>query len=225
MSTRRDFLGAVAAGIGASTAFPASALASAKAEIKTTLNGPVGLQLWSLREYLPKDLAGTLARVRAFGFREVEGAGLWGRSLAELKAALDAAGLRCTSAHMGFERLRDDLPGALAEAKALGSTGSSVRGFPTTRNSRERTLCARPRPSTVSARARVTRAFGSATTATATSSCLRPRGRYGTPWLGPRIPPRWRSRWTSSTPTTAGRISCRSSRSSRAGSRPCTSRT
>jgi len=122
MPTRRDFLGAMAAGIGASAALPASALASEKAEIKTALNGPVGLQLWSLREYLPKDLAGTLAKVRAFGFREVEGAGLWGRSLPDFKIALDTAGLRCTSAHMGFERLRDDLPGALAEAKALGST-------------------------------------------------------------------------------------------------------
>jgi sugar phosphate isomerase/epimerase len=121
MPTRRDFLGAMAAGLGASTALPVSSPASGKAEIRTVLNGPVGLQLWSLREYLPKDLAGTLAKVRAFGFREVEGAGLWGRSASELKAALDAAGLRCTSAHMGFERLRDDLPGALAEAKALGS--------------------------------------------------------------------------------------------------------
>ena len=34
--------------------------ASAQDEIKTALNGPVGLQLWSLREYLPKDLRGSL---------------------------------------------------------------------------------------------------------------------------------------------------------------------
>src|SRR5207302_1610683 len=34
----------------------------------------------------------------------------------------DAAGLRCQSAHMGFERLRDDLPGAFAEVKAIGAT-------------------------------------------------------------------------------------------------------
>jgi sugar phosphate isomerase/epimerase len=90
-------------------------------ELATGLNGPVGLQLWSLREYLPKDLPGTLAKIRALGFREVEGAGLWGKTVPELRAALDAAGLRCQSAHMQFERLRDDLPGALAEAKALGA--------------------------------------------------------------------------------------------------------
>jgi sugar phosphate isomerase/epimerase len=90
--------------------------------IRTALNGPVGLQLWSLRDSLPKDLTGTLAKVRALGFREVEGAGLWGKTAGELRAALDAAGLRCNSAHMGYERLRDDLSGALAEAKALGAT-------------------------------------------------------------------------------------------------------
>lgn len=121
MPSRRSFLGTLAAGLGASAALPVSALADPKGEIKTALNGPVGLQLWSLREYLPKDLAGTLAKARAFGFRDVEGAGLWGRSVTELRAALDTAGLRCTSAHMGFERLRDHLPGALAEAKALGA--------------------------------------------------------------------------------------------------------
>jgi sugar phosphate isomerase/epimerase len=95
---------------------------STPAEIKTNLNGPVGLQLWSLREYLPKDLRGTLARVHDMGFREVEGAGLWKHTLAEMRAALDAAALRCQSAHMGFERLRDDLKGALAEAKGLGAS-------------------------------------------------------------------------------------------------------
>ena len=103
----------MAAGI-AGTAF-------AQDEIKTALNGPVGLQLWSLREYLPKDLGGTLSKIRALGFREVEGAGLWGKTVSEVRAALDAAGLRCQSAHMQFDRLRDDLGGALVEATALGA--------------------------------------------------------------------------------------------------------
>jgi sugar phosphate isomerase/epimerase len=120
MWSRRQFLGSVAAGL----ALPAGAREwlSPQDEIKTTLNGPVGLQMWSLREYLPKDLAGTLARVRAMGFREVEGAGLWKHTAADLRAALDKNGLRCQSAHMPFERLRDDPASALAEARALGAT-------------------------------------------------------------------------------------------------------
>lgn len=120
MQSRREFLTTVAAGIGACAVSPR--WAAAQDEIKTTLNGPVGLQLWSLREYLPKDLTGVLAKVRSMGFREVEGAGLWGHTAAEMRAALDAAGLRCTSAHMGFERLRDDWSGAVSEVKAVGAT-------------------------------------------------------------------------------------------------------
>ena len=122
MQSRRDFLAGMAAGLGATALRPTAVSAADRDAIKTALNGAVGLQLWSLREYLPKDLPGTLAKVRAMGFREVEGAGLWGHSAAALRSAMDKAGLRCPSAHMGMERLRDDLSGALAEAKALGAS-------------------------------------------------------------------------------------------------------
>ncbi len=122
MPSRRAFLTTVVAGLGATGLRPAWAVA-AEAEIKTALNGTVGLQLWSLREYLPKDLPGTLAKVRSMGFREVEGAGLWRHTVSELRAALDAAGLRSRSVHMDFERLRDNPSDALAEAKGLGATG------------------------------------------------------------------------------------------------------
>ena len=119
MHSRREFLTTLAAASGVAALAPQ---ATAQDEIKTALSGPVGLQLWSLREYLPKDLRGVLAKVRALGFREVEGAGLWKHTVADMRSALDAAGLRCQSAHMGFERLRDDLPGAFAEAKGVGAT-------------------------------------------------------------------------------------------------------
>jgi len=122
MPSRREFLSTMAAGLGASALEARGLLAAAgPATIKSPVNRPIGLQLWSLREYLPKDLSGTLAKVRAMGFEEVEAAGLWGKTAPELRAALDAASLRCTSAHMGFDRLRDDLPGAMAEAKVLGA--------------------------------------------------------------------------------------------------------
>ncbi len=130
MRSRRNFLTTVVAGLGASALRPTGALAADRAEIKTVLNGPVGLQLWSLRKYLPKDLPGTLAKVRAMGFREVEafgdllrgqGAGLWDHTLPEFRAALDKAGLRCQSTHMGLENLNGDLPAALAQAKAIGA--------------------------------------------------------------------------------------------------------
>ncbi len=121
MPSRRDFLAVVGAALGTSIA-RSTAASGRVPDIASPLKGPVGLQLWSLRQYLPSDLAGTLAKVRALGFRDVEGAGLWKHTAAELRAALDAAGLRCRSAHMDFERLRDQGAAAFAEARALGAT-------------------------------------------------------------------------------------------------------
>lgn len=125
MRSRRGFLAGAAAALTVSALRPRLSLAdvSVRPEIKTRFGGVTGLQLWSLREYLPKDLPGTLAKVRGMGFREVEGGGqLWGATAAGFRAALDNAGLRCGSAHVSLERLRDDLPGAMAEAKVVGAT-------------------------------------------------------------------------------------------------------
>ena len=121
MTSRRTFLTALAAGAGA-VALRAHSAAATEIEITTGLNGPVGLQLWSLRNYLPNDFAATLGKIRAMGFREVEGAGLDKRTVAEFRAGLDAAGLRCQSAHMPYERLRDKAPDAFAEARAMGAS-------------------------------------------------------------------------------------------------------
>jgi len=122
MPSRREFLTTVAAGVGASALATRWTWAAGAPTIKSPLNGPIGLQLWSLREYLPTDLAGTLGKVRAMGFEVVESAGLWKHTLPEFRAALDTAGLKVTSAHIGYERLRDDLQGGLAEAKGLGAS-------------------------------------------------------------------------------------------------------
>jgi len=120
MPTRREFLTTAASAVAAAST-PAWALEGQR-EITSPLKGTIGLQLWSLREYLPKDLPGTLAKIRGMGFRDVEGAGLWKQTAPDLRKALDTAGLRCQSAHMGLDRLRDDLPGALSEAKVLSAS-------------------------------------------------------------------------------------------------------
>ena len=50
----------------------------------------IGLQLYTIREPLGKDFWGTLDKVAAMGYRNVQLAGFLGRSPNELKAALDA---------------------------------------------------------------------------------------------------------------------------------------
>lgn len=84
---------------------------------------PIGIQLYTLGPDAQKDLDGTLKAVAGIGYRRVELAGLYGRSPAEFRAALDRAGLTCTSAHIqarGAFSLADD-PGKLAaDLKTLG---------------------------------------------------------------------------------------------------------
>lgn len=84
------------------------------------LGPPVGLQLYSVRALLPKDYVGTLKQVAAIGYREVEAAGFYGRSAAEVKQTMADVGLHCVSAHYPLAVLLKDVDGTLAYAKALG---------------------------------------------------------------------------------------------------------
>jgi sugar phosphate isomerase/epimerase len=119
MLTRRAFLAAVGAAPLVGLARPAISSPLAD-DIHTALNGPVGLQLWSVRKALSKDFNGTLAKVRAMGFEEVEAAGLYDRSPLKFRAALEKVGLRCQSAHLGYEQFRERPAEAFTELKPLG---------------------------------------------------------------------------------------------------------
>src|SRR5262245_19155188 len=115
MTSRREFLGTMAAGFGAAALRPERADAA-------SLNVAIGLQLYSLRVAMNQDVPGTLAKVRAMGFREVEGAGTWGKSAVDIKVEMDKAGLVCRAAHQGLERLRDERAAAFAETKIFGAS-------------------------------------------------------------------------------------------------------
>ena len=55
-----------------------------------SFKGPLGLQLWSLRDEFKKDVPVAMDRVHALGFRLVELAGLYGKTPEEIKALLEA---------------------------------------------------------------------------------------------------------------------------------------
>jgi sugar phosphate isomerase/epimerase len=117
------------AGLGGAAWSGRSAFVAADAlppEVKTSLGAPIGLQLYSLREYAPKDLGGTLTRLRALGIVEVESAGLYDKDVATVRAALDKAGLRCSGSHIGYDRWQKDAAGAVKEAKGLGARFATV---------------------------------------------------------------------------------------------------
>lgn len=80
----------------------------------------VGVQLYTIRDALTRDLDGSLARVAQIGYREVELAGYRSHSIADFKASLDRHGLVAPSTHIAMERIRDELPTVLDEAHVLG---------------------------------------------------------------------------------------------------------
>jgi sugar phosphate isomerase/epimerase len=82
--------------------------------------GPVGLQLYSVRAQLDKDVPDTLAEVKSWGIKYVELAGTYHMTPAEFKAQLDAHGLNAISGHFSYDRWRHDPEGVLAEAKLFG---------------------------------------------------------------------------------------------------------
>ncbi|MDN3586859.1 sugar phosphate isomerase/epimerase [Pedobacter aquatilis] len=91
----------------------------------------IGLQLYTLRDELPKDVKGTLEKVAKAGFTEVETYGFsikdqfWGLTPADLKKILDDNGLKAVSGHFGLgsyltDGNTDELKAAIVAAKALG---------------------------------------------------------------------------------------------------------
>jgi sugar phosphate isomerase/epimerase len=81
---------------------------------------PLGLQLYSVRDLLPKDYEGTLRQLGALGYQEVEAAGFFGHTPAQAKQAMDKAGLRCVSAHYALKELLPKLDETIQYGKELG---------------------------------------------------------------------------------------------------------
>ncbi len=82
---------------------------------------PIGLQLYSVREMLPTDYEGTLRKLAALGYQEVEAAGFFGHTAVQVKQAMADAGLRCVSAHYPWSQLQPNLGSILEFHKVLGA--------------------------------------------------------------------------------------------------------
>lgn len=95
--------------------------AGAVAAGKDKFAGPLGLEIYSLRRELAKDVPGTLARVRRFGFKEVEVPGLYGLTAGEFRTQIDKVGLRCTAMVAQDDQLRRNFETAISDARTLGA--------------------------------------------------------------------------------------------------------
>jgi len=129
MTTRRAFL--TQAGLFATGALLMPKLTSAK------IDGKAGLQLYSLREQLPKDPKGVIAKIAQAGYKEVETYGyskehgFFGLSAADFSKLLKANGLTTPSGHYNVDSLFEGKFGELDEAiEAAHITGQQYVTIP-----------------------------------------------------------------------------------------------
>ena len=109
--TRRSFIGGAAA---------VAAVSSAKVSFAMPMRLKPGIQLYSVRQQMAQDFEGALAAVRAAGFLEVESASLPKKPAAEIRAALDKAGLKCVSSHRSFVDVTRDLDATTEFENVIG---------------------------------------------------------------------------------------------------------
>jgi sugar phosphate isomerase/epimerase len=80
----------------------------------------VALQLYTVRDELAKDFAGTIRRVAEIGYPGVELSNYGDISSSDLKALLDETGLRAASTHVGLAALDADFDKEIDYCAAVG---------------------------------------------------------------------------------------------------------
>jgi sugar phosphate isomerase/epimerase len=120
---RRDFL-KLSAALSAGLAIGpfANGLAGCSTASKTNISNDFGLQLYTLRDELPKDTKGILTRVASFGYKQIESyegpTGMfWGMSNIEFKKLMDDLGMNIIASHCDIDK---DFDRKAAAAAAIG---------------------------------------------------------------------------------------------------------
>jgi sugar phosphate isomerase/epimerase len=84
--------------------------------------GPeIGVELYSFRNQIPKDVPGTLQKIAAMGIKELEGGGTYGMPVEEYKKLLQQNGLKMIAVAADFNQLDSNAQAAVEQAKLFGS--------------------------------------------------------------------------------------------------------
>lgn len=131
--TRRSFLYEMAAiGVGTSVM---SACASAFSRGGATPGANnIGLQLYTVRDQLEKDFDGTLAKVAAIGYTNMEFAGYYNHTPEQVRATLDRLGMVSRSSHIGANLMRQDAAAQIRSAKIIGQEYITLPSYPFARD-------------------------------------------------------------------------------------------
>jgi sugar phosphate isomerase/epimerase len=90
----------------------------------------IGLQLYTVRDLMKADMPGTLAKVAAAGYQEVEFAGYFDRTPAQVVQLLRQNNLTSPSSHLPLEAFERDAAATVATAKAIGNEWATVPWIP-----------------------------------------------------------------------------------------------
>jgi len=80
----------------------------------------VGVQLYTVRDAMKQDFEGSIAKVAAIGYKEVEFAGYFDRTPQQVRAILDKNGLTAPSMHIDYPSLGDKFPKVVEAATIIG---------------------------------------------------------------------------------------------------------
>src|SRR5215216_5269373 len=80
----------------------------------------IGIQLYTVRNDMEKDFEGTLSRIAEIGYKEVEFAGYFNHSPADVRALLDRLHITAPAAHGPLTMLTDNWQKTIDDAKVMG---------------------------------------------------------------------------------------------------------
>ena len=145
---RREFIAGAGASLVATSAHaltPESSVQSPESSVQSPESSEssrtrlerIGLELYSVRDQMKADPEGTLMKVRAMGYNDVEL--LWtfnhfGLTLQQTRMVLQREGLSAPSAHIAPEALQKDWQKSLDEARYLGHEYLIVPSLPAETN-------------------------------------------------------------------------------------------
>jgi sugar phosphate isomerase/epimerase len=136
-STRRNFIKTSSLALGSLALLNPNSLALGLG--KNTLKS-FGVQVWTFREELIKDFAGTLKKIASLGYKEIEMCSPLGYSDSgfaplnkmsgtEMRKIIEDAGLLCRSSHYNFGELRESLDNRIEWSHQMGITQIILSSF------------------------------------------------------------------------------------------------
>lgn len=121
MLNRRNFLKTSASALAGMYALHTkTALANLGALPKEKSLKRIGVQLYTVRSLMEKDFEGTLKKVAAIGYKEVEFAGYYERKPADIKKLLDELGIKAPATHQGLAVFEQKMDWLIETSKILG---------------------------------------------------------------------------------------------------------